>query len=69
LAKLNNGFVSSGKLGRATVRRAATGHFIIREEILEIVLGNPQEDVNDRISQIRDKIARQAEAMPPFGKI
>ena len=66
LAKLNNGFVSSGKLGRATVRRAATGHFIIREEILEIVLGNPQDDVTDRIHQIREKIARHTEEMPPF---
>jgi hypothetical protein len=66
LAKLNNGFGCSGKLGRATVRRAATGHFIIREEILEIVLGNPQDDLDDRIHQIREKIARQAEEMPPF---
>ncbi|GAB7330332.1 hypothetical protein MBLNU13_g01968t1 [Cladosporium sp. NU13] len=66
LANLNNGFVSSGKLGRATVRRAATGHFIIREEILEIVLGNPQDDVTDRIHQIREKIARHTEEMPPF---
>lgn len=66
LANLNGGYARSGQLGRATLRRATTGHFIIREEILEIVLGNPQDDVSDRIHQIREKIARSNEEMPPF---
>jgi hypothetical protein len=69
LAKLNSGFASSGKLGRATLRRAAIAHFIIREEVLEIVLGNPQDDVNNRMHQIRDKITRGTDEMPPFVRI
>lgn len=69
LAKLNGGYANSGKLGRATVRRATTAHFIIREEILEIVLGSPQDDVGQRIHEIRDKIARTEEAMPPFVRL
>ena len=69
LAKQNGGYASSGKLGRATVRRATTAHFIVREEILEIVLGSPQDDVRQRIDQIRDKIARTHEAMPPFVRL
>jgi hypothetical protein len=66
LANLNGGYARSGQLGRATLRRATTGHFIIREEILEILLGNPQDDVSDRIHQIRDKIVRSTEEMPSF---
>jgi hypothetical protein len=66
LANLNGGYATSGRLSRATVRRASTEHFIIREEILEIVLGNPQEDVSIRIHQIRGKIAQSTEQMPPF---
>jgi hypothetical protein len=69
LAKLNGGFASSGRLGRATLRRAAIAHFIIREEILEIVLGNPQDDIDNRIHQIRDKITRGTEEMPPFIRV
>lgn len=67
--KLNGGYATSGNLGRATLRRAAMPHFIIREEILEIVLGNPQDDVSNRIHQIRDKIAQSTEEMPPFVRI
>lgn len=69
LANLNGGYASTGQLGRATLRRATTAHFIIREEILEIVLGNPQDDVSERIDQIRDKISRSTEEMPPFMRL
>ena len=69
LANLNGGYASSGQLGRATTRRATTAHFIIREEILEIVLGNPQDDVSERIDQIRDKISRGTEEMPSFMRV
>jgi hypothetical protein len=69
LAKLNGGFANSGKLGRATIRRATMAHFIIREEILEIVLGTPQDDASNRIHQIRDKITHSIEEMPPFVRL
>jgi hypothetical protein len=69
LAKLNGGFANSGKLGRATIRRATMAHFIIREEILEIVLGTPQDDASNRIHQIRDKITHSVEEMPPFVRL
>ena len=66
LAKLQNGYATSGKITRATRRRASLIHYIIREDILEIVLGNPHEDVSSRVEQIRERIKLAVAEMPAF---
>lgn len=66
LAGLSNGYATHGRITRATRRRAATIHYIIREDILELVLGNPHEDVSARAEQIRQRIELAVADTPAF---
>lgn len=66
LAGLENGYATQGKITRTTRRRASLIHYSIREDILEIVLGNPHEDVSVRVEQIRERIKLAVAEMPAF---
>lgn len=66
LTGLENGYATQGKITRTTRRRASLIHYIIREDILEIVLGNPHDDVTLRVEQIRERIRLAVAEMPAF---
>ena len=69
ISRLDNGYARSGRIYRATMRRAQIADFIIREEILEIVLGNPHSSIDSRVHEIRDRIQKSGEEMPVFLRV
>jgi len=69
IAKLDNGYARSGRLYRATMRRAQIAHFINLEEILEIVLGNPHSNIDSRVDEIRARVQQSGEEMPAFLRV
>ena len=69
ISKLDNGYARTGRIYRATMRRAQIADFIIREEILEIVLGNPHSSIDSRVHEIRDRIQKSGEEMPVFLRV
>jgi hypothetical protein len=69
ISKLENGYARSGRIYRATMRRAQIADFIIREEILELVLGNPHTSIESRVHVIRDRIQKSGEEMPIFLRV
>lgn len=69
ISRLDNGYATSGRIYRATMRRAQIADFIIREEILEIVLGNPHSSIDSRVHEIRERIQKSGEEMPVFLRV
>ena len=69
ISRLDNGYARSGRLYRATMRRAQIAHFINLEEILEIVLGNPHSNIDSRVDEIRARVQQSGEEMPAFLRV
>jgi hypothetical protein len=69
ISRLDNGYARSGRLYRATMRRAQIAHFINLEEILEIVLGNPHSSIDSRVEEIRARVQQSGEEMPAFLRV
>ena len=69
ISRLDNGYARSGRLYRATMRRAQTAQFINLEEILEIVLGNPHSSIDSRVDEIRARVRQSGEEMPAFLRV
>lgn len=52
-----------------TTRRAQTLHFVVQEQILEILLGNPQDDITSRVADIRLQIELSARELTAFVRV
>ena len=65
----SNGWSTTGNLSRTTWLRVYVQHCRIREDILEISLGSDDEDISQKVEQIRIKLQRLDDSLPDFMRV